>query len=50
LKDFFTDFNAASQDIVEKLGQEAALKDVEKDSKGMFFQFRDRVSVNQFFD
>jgi hypothetical protein len=37
LKDFFTDFNATSQDILEKVGQEVALKDVEKDSKSMFF-------------
>jgi hypothetical protein len=45
LKDFFTDFNAGSQDIVEQLGQEAALKGVEKDSKSMFFQFWDRFKV-----
>jgi hypothetical protein len=32
------DFRAALQDI-ENVGQEAALKDMEKDAKSVFFQF-----------
>jgi hypothetical protein len=37
LKDFFTDFNAILQDILEKVGKEVALKDVEKESKSRLF-------------
>jgi hypothetical protein len=33
---FFSDFKAASQDILEKVGQEAALKYEEKDAKSEF--------------
>ncbi len=33
LKDFFVFFKAASQDILEQVGQEAALEGTEKDSK-----------------
>jgi len=39
---FFTDFRVASQDILEQVGQEAALKDVGKDAKSMFFEYWDR--------
>jgi len=45
LKGFFTSFRAASQDILEKAGQEAALKDRGKDSKSMFLEYRDRFKV-----
>jgi hypothetical protein len=33
--DFFTDFKIASQYILEYVGQEASLKDVEKETKSM---------------
>jgi hypothetical protein len=37
LNDFFIDFSTASQHILDYVGQEAVLKDMEKDSKSMFF-------------
>jgi hypothetical protein len=49
LKDFFTDFNAASQSILT-VDQEAALEDVEKGSKSMFFQFQDRFRLLDLFN
>jgi hypothetical protein len=39
---FFTAFNPVSQDILEKVGQEAELEDVEKGAKGECLKFRDR--------
>jgi hypothetical protein len=39
---FFAEFKAASQDILEQVGQEAALKDAEKDAKSEVSLFRDR--------
>jgi hypothetical protein len=39
LKYFFADFNAASQDILGQVDQEAALKDAEKDSKNNVFKW-----------
>jgi len=36
LKDFFANFTTASQDILEKVGQEAVVKFVKKDSKSAF--------------
>ena len=38
LKDFFVLSKAASQDILEQLGQEAALERTEKDSKSTCLQ------------
>lgn len=35
--DFFTGFNAASQDILEQVDQEAALKPVKKGAKSELF-------------
>ncbi len=40
--DFFTDFNLTSQDILEKVGQEAGLKGVKKDAKSECLEFGDR--------
>jgi len=40
--DFFADFKVASRDILEKVGQEAALEDAEKDAKSEVLEFRDR--------
>jgi hypothetical protein len=39
---FFTDFKAASQDILGEVGQEAALEDVEKGGKSELFALRNR--------
>jgi hypothetical protein len=36
--DFFTGFKATSQYILENVGQEVALKDVEKDTKSTCFK------------
>jgi hypothetical protein len=36
---FFADFNPASQDILEKVGQEAGLKDVKKGAKSECLEF-----------
>jgi len=40
LQDFFTDFKATSQDILEKASQEGDLKDAEKDSRSMFLEYQ----------
>ena len=45
---FFTYFNAASQDILEKVGQEAALKDVEKGAKRKCLKFADRFMTEYY--
>jgi hypothetical protein len=36
--DFFADFKTTSQYILENVGQEVTLKDVEKDTKSTFFK------------
>jgi hypothetical protein len=42
LKDFFVFFKTASQDILEQVGQEAALKRTKKDSKSEDKEYGDR--------
>jgi hypothetical protein len=42
LKDFFVFFKTASQDILEQVGQEAALKRTRKDSKSEDKEYGDR--------
>ena len=44
--DFSSDFCAASQDILEKVGQEVARKYGEKDAKGKSLYFADRFIKN----
>jgi hypothetical protein len=39
---FFTVFKATSQDILEQVGQEVALEDVEKGAKSEYLEYRDR--------
>ena len=39
---FFADFKVASQDILGKVGQEAAFKGAEKDAKSELLELRDR--------
>jgi hypothetical protein len=39
---FFADFEADSQDILRKVGQEAAFKDAEKGAKNELLELRDR--------
>ncbi len=48
MKDFFTDFRAASQGVLNKVGKEAALKYVGKNSKNMHFEFPDRFIAIDF--
>ena len=38
---FFTAFKATSQDILEQVGQEVALEDVEKGAKSEYLKYRD---------
>ncbi len=40
--DFLSDFETASQGILEKVDQEAVLKDDKKDAKSECLEFRDR--------
>ncbi len=39
---FFAGFEAASQDILEYVGQEAASEDAEKEAKNETLEYRDR--------
>ena len=46
---FFADFEVASQDILEQVGQEAASKDAEKDAKSEVLEYRDRFIIIYFY-
>ncbi len=46
---FFAGFEAASQDILEYVGQEAASEDAEKEAKSETLEYRDRFRDCQTF-